>query len=93
MGEAKAWWFRHVKTADYAAEIMAGLNRWTASDQWNAPTRRAIHKAITFLQKHRYREHPEPQRAQSRRELEDQKLAAYGAAMDAQVMRRNGGGQ
>jgi hypothetical protein len=56
--DAKDWWKAKVKTADYAAEIIEGLNAHKAGDRWSRGI--GVWDAINFLDKHRYREKPPP---------------------------------
>ena len=56
--DAWEWWRDNVKSVEYAAEILDGLNRHIASDQWQRKI--GLPDAINFLLKHRYKERPLP---------------------------------
>ena len=60
MDDAREWWRGNVKTAAHAQEILTGLDRFVACDDWQPHRRIGIPHAFTFLAKHRYREHPRP---------------------------------
>jgi hypothetical protein len=55
---AQAWWYRTVKTASYAAEIIEGLNEHIAGDRWSRGI--GIPNAIRFLSEHWYRRKVRP---------------------------------
>lgn len=87
--EAKRWWFRHVRSDEYAAEVMGGLLRWKVSDRWS---RGIVQHAINFLQKHEYREKPAPKKATSKREEVKDQLMEWADARDRARAHKNGGG-
>jgi hypothetical protein len=87
--EAKRWWFRHVRSDEYAAEVMEGLLRWRASDRWS---RGIVQHAVNFLKNHEYRESPAPKKAASKREEVKDRLMEWADARDRAKEQRNGGG-
>jgi len=53
---AREWWRKYVKSDEYAADIMAGLNRFTVSAQWQQLE--FVPVAANWLADHRYVEKP-----------------------------------
>lgn len=87
--EVRQWWTKHVKSREYACEIIEGLNRHLQSDRWNRNI--GIPDPINFLRKHAYKDRPKPQPppAMTKRETDEQQLKEFARRMDEHI--RKGG--